>query len=133
MTIDNAHSAQDMRSLRLQLVNAKHQLEDGLKGVSNALLTLEKWEDGAHHHSDETAVEFESRTAIMRRRGGKGLPSKIDADPELRNFVRSHIYRLPYADIVKLVNKRFPKDRRTSASAISRWWSKQRPRKAGKG
>ena len=68
--------------------------------------------------------------AIMRERGGRGTPSKIDRDPELRSFVRSHIYRVPYAAIDRMGAERFPKHRRTTSSAISRWWKKERPQSA---
>lgn len=115
--------ASQVRSLRLQLVNAKRQSEDGLKAVSNSLLMLENWEDG--HHQRVPSPKVKPTKQIMRERRGRGLPSKIDRDPELRSFIRSHTYSLSYADIVDLMAKRFPKERRTSKSAISRWWTKQ--------
>ena len=118
--------AQNMRSQRLQLVTAERQLKDGLSTVSKALQTLDNWENGAADWAG-SGEATDQTVAIMRERGGAGLPSKIDCDPELRSFILSHIYRLPYAEIARMVAERFPPHRRTSRSAISRWWTKERP------
>ena len=99
-------------------------IADGLNTVSKALQMLGMWEDG-EMTTDPTSAD--QTVALMRARGGKGRVSKIDSDPELHSFIRSHIYRLPCADIVQLVADKFSKQRRTSQSAISRWWTKQRP------
>jgi hypothetical protein len=123
---DTAPDAQALHSLRMQPVTAERHLKDGLNTVSMALQVLETWE-GQCSDPARPAVLLDQTVAIMRVRSGRGLPSKIDRDPELRSFIRSHIYRLPYADIVRLIAERFPKERRTSESALSRWSAKQRP------
>lgn len=59
---------------------------------------------------------------LIRKRGGTGGISKIEADAELKAFVLTHIYDLTYKQIVDKIATEFPPDRRTSVSALSRWW-----------
>lgn len=119
---NSAPDPQVFGSLRLQLLSAELHLKDGLNTVSIALQTLDTWE-GGRARPDEFAPD--QATALIRARGGTGGIPKIEADPELRGFIRSHIYRLPYAEIVSLIKERFPKKRHTVVSALSQWWAKQ--------
>ena len=100
-------------------------MKDGLNTVSRALQTLDSWEDDSVSLQDDAGY-IDNTVAIMRKRGGAGLPLKIDRDPELRDFILSYIYYLPYGEIVRKVAECFPPHRRTSRSAISRWWTEER-------
>ncbi len=84
-------------------------LNQAVKGVLNAPLTT-----------------AENNAAHLRAHR-KGLPSRILADPELEAFIRARIDTQTFAEIVKEVDATFPPDRRTSVSAISRWWRANRP------
>lgn len=55
----------------------------------------------------------------MHRRGQ--LP-KLALDPELRAFVEARFPHMTFAEIEAAVAANFPPDRRTSLSAIHRWW-----------
>ena len=70
-----------------------------------------------------TAVDLASE---HRRAHRSGVLSRIVSDPELEAFIRARINQLTFAEIVKEVNAAFPPKRRTSLSAISRWWRANR-------
>jgi tellurite resistance protein len=79
-------------------------LNQAVKGVLNAPLT---------------AAEI---NAAHRRAHRKGVLSRIQSDPELEAFIRARIESRTFTAIVQEVDAAFPPDRRTSISAISRWW-----------
>ena len=56
-----------------------------------------------------------------------GKPSKIDADAALRAFILARIDHMTFDQLVAAVAARFPPERRTSRSALSRWWRRNRP------
>ena len=97
----------------------KRSLEAALTAVKASLQMVTDLEQ----KSDKNAIH--STIALIRKRGGKGGVSKIEADPELRAFVLEHIYTLTYQQISDKVAQKFPPDRRTSVSALSRWWRSQ--------
>lgn len=94
-------NAEAIRSLRLQLFNAKRQFEDGLNAVSMALKTLDAWEGVSSENSTQTNPA-EREIALRRARGGR-KPLKIETDLELEGFIRERINHLT-----------FPQDRRRS-------------------
>ncbi|MCJ1903361.1 MULTISPECIES: hypothetical protein [Paracoccus] len=51
-------------------------------------------------------------------------PGKIALDPELRAFVEARLSHMTFAEIEAAVAAHFPPDRRTSLSAIHRWWQR---------
>lgn len=56
-----------------------------------------------------------------------GVPSRLDTDPELQAFVLARIELMTYKQVVAEVAASFPPDRRTSVSAVQRWWRKRQP------
>jgi hypothetical protein len=64
---------------------------------------------------------------LHRREHRPGFPSRIASDPELEAFICARIERLTYAQIVAEVADHFPPARRTSMTALSRWWKASRP------
>lgn len=64
--------------------------------------------------------------AEHRRHHRAGVPSRIASDPELEAFIRARIDRLTFTRIVAEVAATFPPERRTSLSALSRWWNANR-------
>jgi hypothetical protein len=58
-----------------------------------------------------------------------GRPGKIASDPDLRSFVEARLSCMTFAEIEAEVVAHFPPERRTSLSAIHRWW--QRMQRAG--
>lgn len=64
--------------------------------------------------------------ADHRRNHRAGVPARIASDPELEAFIRARIDRLTFTKIIAEVAAHFPPDRRTSLSALSRWWKANR-------
>lgn len=64
--------------------------------------------------------------AEHRRLHRSGQPSRIASDPDLQAFIRSRIDTMTFTDIIAEIAAAFPKERRTSMSALSRWWSAER-------
>lgn len=119
-------TAEQVRSLRLQLVAAERDLKDGLNTISRALQLLESWESKALNLPD-AAPPNERAVAINRARGGRSRAFKIETDPELETFIRARINRLTYGQIAAEVAEAFPPHRQTSTSGIARWWAKVGP------
>jgi hypothetical protein len=61
-----------------------------------------------------------------------GRPSVIESDPELRAFVEARLGAMTFTRIVAEVAASFPEGRRTSLSALSRYWRKTRGLDSGK-
>jgi hypothetical protein len=61
-----------------------------------------------------------------------GRPSIIESDPELRAFVEARLGAMTFTRIVAEVAATFPEGRRTSLSALSRYWRKTRGLDSGK-
>ncbi len=53
-----------------------------------------------------------------------GRPGKIASDPDLRSFVEARLSCMTFAEIEAEVAAHFPPERRTSLSAIHRWWQR---------
>ena len=64
--------------------------------------------------------------ADHRRAHRSGVPARITSDPELEAFIRARIGQLTFAQIIAEVADAFPPNRRTSMSALSRWWKSNR-------
>ena len=84
-------------------------LNQAVKGVLNGPLTT---------------VEI---NAAHRRAHRSGVLPRIASDPELEAFIRTRIDYQTFAEIIKDVDAAFPPNRRTSMSALSRWWKANRP------
>lgn len=61
-----------------------------------------------------------------------GRPSVIESDPELRAFVEVRLGVMTFTRIVAEIAASFPEGRRTSLSALSRYWRKTRGLDSGK-
>jgi len=64
--------------------------------------------------------------ADHRRAHRSGVPPRIASDPELEAFIRARIGTATFAQIIAEIAATFPPDRRTSMSALSRWWKANR-------
>ena len=58
------------------------------------------------------------------------IRSKIDADPELENFIRARVMTMTFGQVTAAVAAHFPPDRRVTLSSIQRWWHR-RGKKSG--
>lgn len=63
-----------------------------------------------------------------RREHRPGVQRRIDADPELRTFIRARIDRLTFVEIADEVAAHFPPARRVRRSAIHAWWKRETKR-----
>lgn len=81
-------------------------------------------------HGPSTGVEGGLQGPVSREgwiathRGGR--PSPFDVDEELRSFVEARLGRMTFAEIAAEVAASFPEGRRTSVSALSRYWRRTR-------
>jgi hypothetical protein len=82
-------------------------VRDVLTGLSTAL---------------EGGVQGPLQGAAWRASHRPGTPSRIETDPELRAFVLARIDRLTFDAVVSEIAAHFPPERRTSRSALHRWW-----------
>lgn len=85
-------------------------IETGIKAPSNAPLT--------------PPLTDQVNVATHRSRHLMGVPSKIEADPELRAFIVARIHSLTFTEIAAQVAEAFPPSRRVAMSSVHRWWQK---------
>ena len=53
-----------------------------------------------------------------------GVPSKIEADPEVKAFIQARIETLTFDDMFEAVKANFPPERQISRSSLRRWWKR---------
>ena len=70
----------------------------------------------------EAGVQRPRQPADWRAAHRRGTPSRIETDPELRALILARIDRLTFDQVVSEVAAAFPPERRTSRSALHRWW-----------
>ena len=78
--------------------------------------------------SFQATVEGDVKADIKaghRRAHRRGIPAKIDADPDLRAFIIARLDTHPFTAICAEAAAHFPQNRRTSMSALSRWWQRE--------
>lgn len=63
--------------------------------------------------------------ADHRRAHKRGIPAKIDANPDLRAFIIARLETHTFTAICAEAAAHFPPDRRTSVTALSRWWQRE--------
>ena len=102
------------------------QIDDLRAANFRTITTLETALNEAVNGDVNTLLIAVENNAAHRRAHRKGLPSRILSDPELETFIRARIDTLTFAEIVTEVDATFPPNRRTSVSAISRWWRANR-------
>ena len=102
------------------------QIDDLRTANSRTIKTLESALDQAVKGTVNTPLTAIENSAAHRRAHRAGVLSRIASDPDLEAFIRAPIDTLTFAEIVKDVDAPFPPNRRTSVSAISRWWRANR-------
>lgn len=102
------------------------QIDDLRAANSRTIKTLEGALNQAVKRVLNAPLTAAENNAAHLRAHRKGLPSRILSDPELEAFIRARIDTRTFAEIIKEVDAAFPPDRRTSLSAISRWWRANR-------
>ena len=90
------------------------------------------WRDGGASSAVEAPLQPGpvSREWLAAHRSGR--PSVIDSDPELRAFVEARLGAMTFVAILAEVAATFPEGRRTSLSALSRYWRRTRGPDSGK-
>ena len=102
------------------------QIDDLRAANSRTITALEAALDEAVKGAVNTPLTAVENSAAHRRAHRAGVLSRIESDPDLEAFTRAPIDTLTFAEIVKDVDAPFPPNRRTSVSAISRWWRANR-------
>lgn len=103
-------------------------LQIGVLREANArtIRTLETAFNQALKEPSSGAETVPVAVAEHRRCHRSGVPPRISTDPELEAFIRARIDRLTFTQIIAEVAATFPPGRRTSLSALSRWWKLNR-------
>lgn len=70
-------------------------------------------------------VEALSPMDAHRAAHRRGTLSPLDCDPELQAFVRARLDRMTFKQLATAVADHFPPGRRTSVSALHRWYRRQ--------
>lgn len=110
-----------------QAHQAARQIGD-LRAANDRLIrTLETALNQAVNGSFNVPSPLPSIAADHRRAHRAGIPPRIASDPELEAFIRARIGHMTFAQIIAAVAATFPPNRRTSMSALSRWWKANRP------
>ena len=73
----------------------------------------------------ESLPASEALPTDHRREHRPGIQRRIDADPELRAFIRARIDRLTFVEIADEIAEYFPPARRFRRSAIHAWWKRE--------
>lgn len=122
-------TAPDPATIRTALDQARQTALqiDGLRAANTRTIrTLEAAFNQALNGASNLPSTLPSGHADHRRSHRAGVPPRIASDPELEAFIRARIDRLTFTQIVAEVAATFPPGRRTSLSALSRWWKLHR-------
>ena len=103
-----------------------HPLQQPLIAAIDMLQdVMAAYESTVEHPIQQPLNASQTRAEILaehRRQHRSGQPSRIASDPELQAFIRARIDTMIFTDIIAAIAAAFPKERRTSLSALSRWW-----------
>lgn len=102
-----------------------------LTEIERARQAIEELSIGLEGDVDPPIKEFsKASTDLVAWRAShlRGPPSRRDTDSELRAFVLARIETQTYDQIADAVADAFPPARRTSRSALSRWFRRQNDR-----
>ncbi len=94
-------------------------LKAKVAALSHDLTGLQQALEGGVKRPVNTDVKAAHRAAHKR-----GLPARIEADPELKAFILARIDTLTFDDIVAALKASFPPERHVSRSSLHRWWVK---------
>jgi hypothetical protein len=103
-------------------------LRQSMAGVDEALRLagdLSSKTEGSIEHPVQQPLKTPETRAAHRSAHRRGVPSKIDSDPELRAFIIARMDTMKFTEIEAEVRATFPPDRQTSKSALSRWWIRE--------
>lgn len=110
-----------MTTVRSNLRELARDALAGLEAARTALTGLST----ALQQDVKPRLETPLNTADWRAQHRRGTLSKLETDPELRTFVLARIDRLTFDQVVAEVAANFPPGRRTSRSALHRWWHRR--------
>jgi hypothetical protein len=110
-----------------QARQSSRQIDDLRAANARTIRTLETALNQSIKGPLMTPLTIPAGAAEHRRLHRSGRPSNLVSDPELLAFVVARIGTMTFAEIVSAVAAHFPPERRTSISALSRWWRANRP------
>jgi len=116
----------NIRTAIHQARDSARQIGDLQAANARTIRTLEAALNEAIKGPLNEASPLPPSVADHRRAHRSGVPPRIASDPELEAFIRARIGHSTFAEIVSQVAAHFPPERRTSVSALSRWWRSTR-------
>ena len=126
MTAQGQIDAATIRTAIHQARETSRHIGDLQASNARIIRTLETALQTGVEQSLNWPLTVQQSAADHRRAHRRGTLSPIKTDPELQAFIRARIPTLTYAKIAAEVAANFPPGRRTSVSALSRWWSSER-------
>lgn len=115
--MDQAQTRAALDQAQRALRDAQAQTDAAFRSAHDALSAAEIALEGPFK-STETLLQPDPHRAAHRR----GHPSRIDQDRELRAFVIARIQHRTFEQLEADIAAAFPPGRRTSKSALHRWW-----------
>ena len=118
-----------IRQIRDLSGGCEHPVQHPLTVARDMLVSIATgFEDSLERPVQQPLNTPQTRAEILaahRRAHVRGIPPKIDSDPELRAFIIARIATMKFTEIEAEVRANFPPDRHTSKSALSRWWIRE--------
>jgi hypothetical protein len=115
-----------MNSLNIALIQAR-QVGLEIASAQSANGRLIRTLEAALEAPVKPALRDLSAEQIHRAEHRMSVPSRIDLDAELCAFILERIPRMTYKQVIADVAAHFPPERRTSISAVHRWWREHAP------
>jgi hypothetical protein len=94
-------------------------LRGKLADLDRDLATIEQGVKGGFNEPLNADVKAAHRAAHK-----PGVPSKIEADPEVKGFIQARIETHTFDAVVDAVKANFPPDRHVSRSSLHRWYKR---------
>lgn len=124
MPDDPVNSAEDA-ALTHAAIAALHDAQTRITAALAAVTLLSETRSTRLEVPVQQPLNAASAAATHRRNHRSGSPSKIAADPELRDFIIARLTTHTFSQIRADIDASFPPERRTSLSAMSRWWQRE--------
>jgi hypothetical protein len=119
---DRPRLAQTILAEMQAQTRAAREALDGLTRATDALeATLQQGIEGPFNGVFNAPSNDLTRPSVR---------SKIDADPELEDFIRVRVMTMTFGEVTAAVAAHFQPERRVTLSSIQRWWHR-RGKKAG--
>ncbi|WP_424986870.1 hypothetical protein [Microbulbifer sp. S227A] len=120
--IDEIERAQSKIRATIALIN---EIE---RAANEALTAIESALQGPFNDLANLPSDLPSQPCDHRRNHRPGRPSRIDSNPDLRDFILARIDRMTSTALAKDIAYHFPPEQRVGKSVLHEWFHKNRPK-----